>query len=263
MGTEYTAEDLLERVPLFVEGISRLQTRDHDALVVLRDEVGLESFERFATPGQRRVPTPAALPRFDFAVQGDADPGLERKLRSAVTRRVGKPAGTAKHWDAGRFEVGITCIRRVGMTLIPVFSVEEVRIAAQLWLSGMAFDEWLTAAGIDTPEGITAGPRPGSNTRITASPARAYVRTPHDRPASASLNMAAMRRVTGTRPANDEESFGNILQFLIDELGDPTIPSHLADIRERWVSGTREFAITSGRAGARTVDFEPFRPDPA
>lgn len=253
MVQQYSMQELCERVPVFVEGVSQLHTRDPGALAQLLEAVGLVSEERFGTRDVDRRPD--ALRRYKFLLAEESDVGFERRLRGAVTRKVGKPAGVAKHWDAGRFEIGLNYRSSVSLTLLPRYSLEELRVAAGLWLEGAEFNDWLLEAGLDTVEGIAGGPRPGTPVRTGATPARASIHTSPDKPSILSLLLEPMRRVPGTRPKDDEENYAATLEFLTARLGEPSHPSRPADARTRWVVASREFSVKRLRTYSRYAEF--------
>lgn len=230
MSDAYRPEDLLARIPDYLERVSSLKSRDVDSLADAARAAGLDPFD-----GRRGLSPDHIHQRLQLPIEGETDPTFERRLRTAVTRRLGKPSGTDKHWDVGLHEATVLVRASVSVILHPAYSLEELRAAALEWLDGAEWSAWLDEQGYARSEG--AGP--------TLS--RASVHERDDR-RSVTLFLEAGARVRDSKPADDDESFALTLGYLGDALGE-SVTSGV------WVRGRRSFSIRRMRSHTRSVAF--------
>lgn len=192
--------------------------------------------------------------RFDWPLAGVEDEvSAERRLRSAITRRVGKPAGGDKHWDLGSFEFSLRLSRgRLRGSFNVQYSLADIRDAARDWLDGMAGREWLLRHRFADPANLEPNehgllPKPDWTT------GRPMARL-GDGGASASLFHDPAARPPGVKAKSDDDAYELAIAYLREALGDPDDP----DTRfssPKWTRGDRYFGYRRMSSRSRSVEF--------
>lgn len=225
----HTPEELLQHLPALLAELGFIQMHDNDAIISAVNESNLSPAPHMRKPWTELQKYPTL--RFE---SGELlDDTFERKLRSLITRELGKPASTAKTWNVGSYEIDIN-VRptKVLVHLHPHYSIQQLRGAAADFLQGADIEVWL--ATHDFPD--------------TAYPGKPSVhRLPSSR-VSINLFMAAAVKPLGTKPASDDENLHNTYLFLEELLG-------VADTPGRWVNGSRVFEFKRMRSRSRSITF--------
>ncbi|WP_163543337.1 hypothetical protein [Occultella kanbiaonis] len=237
--------DLIARIPDFLQALARLDSSTPASIERALAGAGLD--EAADREAHRDV-----LPRHQhigFVRSGDDDPeAFQRRLRGAITRKVGKPSGTDKRWDVGGWAVQVSCrARSVSLSLHAQFSMSDLRRAATAWLDGAEVGQWLVEYGF-----VDAGARPddeGRWPRSEHSLTRAFVTTRATGETRVRFFMEASIRPPGTKSANDDERFQQTLEFLGEATGAPRQDG-------AWRRNSRSFSIRRMKSfHSRSVDF--------
>lgn len=182
-----------------------------------------------------------------LAVREGEDLGAaERRLRSAIARRVGKASGVDKHWDVGGRAVSMTCGADLSLRLAAQLSLSGLRAASADWLAGMELREWLVRYQL-VDEGAApdeSGVWPSS----TASPVRASIRTRENGGTRISFTMTPGVRPPGSAAADDDERYAQILSYLDEELGEAWPDGW-------WHRGSRSVTMRRSRTYTRSIEI--------
>ncbi|MFC5337149.1 hypothetical protein [Leucobacter denitrificans] len=144
----------------------------------------------------------------------------EKKLRSAISRKVGKP-GNSKQWDIGSFMLGARLHRSaMNIDFSAQYSLAEVRRAAVDWFDGMDGKEWLvkhyfveSADAEPNERGFLTRPE-----RVTQSP---YSKLSEDGKVSTKFTLGAGAKPPGVKAKSESEAYENLVHYLREVLGDP------------------------------------------
>ncbi|CAM3275001.1 hypothetical protein OCAE111667_01185 [Occultella aeris] len=237
--------DLVARIPDFLQTLARLDSSAPSAIEQALADSGLDG----AADWPRNREVPETHQHIDLVRPGDDDPeAFQRRLRAAITRKVGKPSGTDKRWDVGGWAVTMSChAGLVSLGLHAQFSMSDLRRAASAWLDGAVVEQWLVEHGF-----VDAGARPddrGRWPRAKHSLTRASITSRETGETRVHFFMEAGIRPPGTKSANDDERFQQTLEFLGDVTGAP--------LRDgAWRRNTRSFSIRRMKSfHSRSVDF--------
>ena len=225
----YTPEKILQYLPVLLTHLGSIQAHDNDAIVSVVSKSDLSPAPHMRKPWTELQ----KYPTLRFESSELLDDTFERKLRSLITRELGKPASTAKTWNVGSYEIDIN-VRptKVLVHLHPHYSIQQLRGAAADFLQGTDIEAWLAA----------------HNFLDTTYPGKPSVhRLPGGR-VSINLFMAATVKPHGTKPASDDENLHNTYLFLEELLG-------VADTPGRWVNGSRVFEFKRMRSRSRSIMF--------
>lgn len=234
------AAHLATAIPALLDDLWTRETRDPAAIADALRAAGLPVDDDAVAARRPYL-------RFAFSDAG-TDAGaaaFERRLRTAVTKRVGKPSGSDKHWHLGGLSAALVVGRRgVTLNLSPEYSATELRDAAADWLQGADAAAWAVRHGyLDDRAALEKAAEPR---HFTPSAARVYLdSSPGPR---ASFFLPPGIRPPGTKPADDDTRFDAVLQYLAEALGPST--------REgRWEREGRAFGIRRMRSRTRSVEF--------
>lgn len=229
---EFTPDALVVQVPAFLESLWLLESRDPAILDAAFLEAGLVYSAKRA---RHRRPDSRA---FHLALAEEPAPTFERRLRAAVTKVLGKPAGSDKHWDLGCHIAVITVVNRtLGIHLRPRFSVRELRDAAADWLAGTSPEAWLASHGLDAPD---------TQSSVHGTRVRIYGESPGSLHAGLFIEPGA--RPPLARPTSDDENLELTLHYLADGLGTP-------EATGLWRRGARSFSFHRMRSRTRSISF--------
>jgi hypothetical protein len=240
-GADIESIDLVTRVPDFLRTLARLDSSTPSSIEQALADVGLDGDPQGTRDLRQRHQY------IDLTRPADDDPeGFQRRLRSAITKRLGKPSGTDKRWDVGGWSVTMSCrAELVSLSLHAQFSMSDLRRAAAAWLDGDRVDEWLVEHGF-----VDEGARPddrGRWPRSKDSLTRAIVTTRETGETRVHFFMEPGIRPPGTKSANDDERFQQTLEFLSE------IPG--ASTGGAWRRNSRSFSIRRMRSYTRSIDF--------
>ncbi|MBZ2195082.1 hypothetical protein [Occultella gossypii] len=236
--------DLIARIPDFLQTLARLDSSMPASIEQALADAGLDEVAD-------RDPRRNAVRRHQhigFDRSGDDDPdAFQRRLRGAITRKVGKPSGTDKRWDVGGWAVLASCrARSVSLSLHAQFSMSDLRRAAGAWLAGAEVGQWLVEHGF-----VDADARPddeGRWPRSEHSLTRAFVTSRATGETRVHFFMEPGIRPPGAKSANDDERFQQTLEFLGE------IPG-AASTGGTWRRNSRSFSIRRMRSYTRSIDF--------
>lgn len=238
---DYAAEELLTRLPDFLRRVADADSVDDAAIDEALAAAGLVD----ASPPDDRPRRRSRWVRLEVRPDEERKP-LERKLRAAISRAVGKTSGRDKRWDVGGRSVSMTCLDAVELELAPQLSLSALRRAAAAWLAGEDVRSWLVEHRFVAPE--TEPGDDGAWPRHDDDPARSIVRSGDDGQVRVSFFMEAGVRPPGSTAEDDDERFEQTLAFLDEGLG-ASWPMGW------WHAGSRSFSIRRQRSSARSITF--------
>ncbi|MFK0402722.1 hypothetical protein ACIQTT_10360 [Microbacterium sp. NPDC090225] len=236
---EYSPDHLLTAIPALIDDLWRRESRDADAILAAFEANGLAGDDVRPELAERH-------PYVHLVFTAEPDAGFERRLRAAVTKRVGKPSGTDKHWNLGHLTAAVTATNRsLGLSLSPEYSATELRDAAADWLQGAEATAWATRHRyLDDRSPLDRAA--DSPPRFFPSAVRVHLdASPGPR---ATFFMAAGTRAPGTRPDDDDARLASVEQYLTEALGPTEGPG-------RWVRENRVFTIRRMRSRTRSIEF--------
>lgn len=238
----YAADRLLASIPAMIDDLWTRDSREPSVVLAALERAGL------GIDDEEREMAEDGLLTFRFALGGPAE-GVERALRAAVTKRVGKASGTDKHWHLGRLSATVSESRgTVRLRLAPEYSATELRDAAADWLQGADAAAW--AVRHNYLDGRPALERTADQ-RAPFSP-RATVHLHPPLGPRASFFLPPGVRAPGTKPADDDARFASVEDHLAEALGPPSTPG-------QWVRENRAFTFRRMRSRTRRVEFTTLR----
>lgn len=244
MDEPITDDELTRRLPALLAAVSRIEKPDDQALreAVIASGLPYDDDPDVVMLVRSWVPIYA----FPCALVSEKA-AFERKLRSAVSRAVGRTSGGDKHWDVGSYAVTLK-IRGdvVALAFDPQLSIARLASAAADWLDGVDAGEWLVAYDIRDED--DRAPSPLHLPRPAADYLGATLGSRADQPLGISLFMEPGVRTSGSRATSDDARFDEILALLTERLGAPMKPGW-------WTSHSRSFAIRRMRSGTRSISF--------
>ncbi|MCK2030062.1 hypothetical protein [Microbacterium galbinum] len=236
---EYSPDHLLTAIPALIDDLWRRESRDADAILAAFEANGLAADDV-------RPELSSLHPYAHLVFTAEPDAGFERRLRAAITKRVGKPSGTDKHWNLGHLTATVTATNRsLGLRLSPEYSAIELRDAAADWLQGAEATAWAARHRyLDDRSPLDRAA--DSPPRFFPSAVRVYLdASPGPR---ATFFMAPGTRAPGTRPDDDDARLASVEQYLTEALGP-------AEGAGRWVRENRVFTIRRMRSRTRSIEF--------
>ena len=250
---ERSAEaDLARRLPALIAAVAEIDRPGDEALR-----------ETLAASGLPFEPAPYALlpvrswahkVSFPFVAEQETA-AFERKLRSAVSRAVGRTSGSDKHWDAGCYAVVLDVDDdAVEVAFSPQLSVPRLAAAAGAWLDGMDAREWLVTYDLRA-----ADEHAPSALHLPTPPADfvgAKLHSRDDEPLNVHFFMEAGPRVPGSTAKDDDGRYEEILALLSERLGETAKPGW-------WNAGVRTFSIRRMRSYTRDITFSESAPGKA
>lgn len=190
--------------------------------------------------------------RVELVVTGFGDAAAdERRLRTAISRRVGKAVGGDKHWDLGGYELGMHLSGdRLGLRFSTKHSFAAVARAAAAWLAGAEGRSWLVDHDFIEPgaepneKGFFSRPSwmaEGPMSRLAGDQVRVQM----------FLDPGA--RPPGVTAKSDDDAYRATIDYLCDALGERDDPNPLR--RPVWTRGVRKFEFTRMSSRSRSALF--------
>ncbi|MFJ2368142.1 hypothetical protein [Microbacterium sp. NPDC087665] len=233
----YSEQFLMTAVPDLLVELWRRDSREADEIVAALRATGFTVDDSLRTAAERK----ATVFRFRLAEPGDKT--FERRLRAAITKRLGKATGDDRAWNIGRFRAGvISSGKTVDMRLSAEYATTELRAAAVDWIAGMDAAEWAVRHRFvdDSP----ANERAADASRAEFSPRSAEVHLHDEHGPRASLLVPATVRAPDALSADSEKGFAALIDYLSEALGASATPGS-------WEREGRSFTLRSTGATSR------------
>lgn len=242
----YSEQFLMAAVPDLLVELWRRDSREADEIVAILRATGFTVDDSLRTAAERKATV------FRFRLSEPGDKTFERRLRAAITKRLGKATGDDRAWNIGRFRAGVISTgKTVDMRLSAEYATTEMRAAAVAWIAGMDAAEWAVRHRLvdDRP----ANERTADASHAQFSPRSAEVHLHDDHGPHASLLVPATVRAPEAVSADSEKGFAALIEYLAEALGASTTPGS-------WERDGRSFTLRSTGATSRrpylNVTFE-------
>ncbi len=226
MGHAYTGDELVARLPTALSRLSEVAEYDIERMRAIALEEGLEHFPRSRIDDRRSL----RLQHSEDAV------GVSRKLRSAISKALGKPTGTDKVYSSGPFICELRVDDIVTVAARPQRSLESVGAAVAAWMSGVPLSEWANAEGA----GIM-------------HPTERLIRAPlvHERPErmSFAVDLGAGLHPVGVVVNDLPQRRAALAEYFSGLIGEAEVPPPYITERKAWMRGQRQVMLAGYRSG--------------
>lgn len=249
----YSSEELVERLPRFLDSLYEIEEYDVAAARALAAEHLLVH-----TPRHPQYDSPRDL----LLLHSEENPvALNRRLRITVGKVLGKPTGGVKEYSSGAFNFTM----HVGDKAVEIHFIsaehrlDHIAEAARAWLAGEPFDDWTEGAGyrfVNSPVDEQGKP---TDTRNLGVHVHATDDGHDDADAngtyiSISLPIAAGAHPPGVFGNSKEERHEVVRNYLIGELGEEEGSRFT---RRYWHDGNRWVSLRGYRgSGNMTLELK-------
>ena len=241
----YSSEELVARLPSFLDSLYEIEEYDVAAARALAAEHLLVH-----TPRHPQYDSPRDL----LLQHSEENPvALNRRLRIAVGKVLGKPTGGVKEYSSGAFNLTM----HVGDKVVEIHFIsaehrlDHIAEAARAWLAGESLDVWKEGAGyrfVNSPTDEQGKPTDTRNlgVHIYATDNGGDGADEDGTYISISLPIAAGAHPPGVFGNTKEERHEVVRNYLIGELGEEEGSRF---IRRYWRDGNRWVSLRGYRGG--------------